>query len=213
MGNSGSGRGVFGINEGPLAGPLAVQPLAPSDDVVDEFTLATEELKRVLGAAIVHDRVQLAGGDWADWYLDAKQVTWGTDGYLASLAIDVLIEGLGLAGGFDAIAGVSYGGAPMALECAHGWGVPAVAVRNEAKDYGMRNRIVGPLVSGMRVVLVEDVVTTFNSLLSAVEAIQNAGAVPVAAVCLVNRGVNPNLRQVCDIPFASVFLPADLGVS
>ncbi len=182
-------------------------------EVVDDVHLSTQELQRVLAAAIVHERVQLAGGDWTDWYLDAKQVTWGSDGYLAALAIDDLINDMDLAGRFDAIGGVSYGGAPMALECGDGWGVPSFAIRNEAKDHGMRSRIVGPLVRGMRVVLVEDVVTTFNSLLSAVEAVQNVGAVPVAAVCLVNRGINPNLRQVCDIPFASVFLPADLGVS
>lgn len=183
------------------------------DELVDEVTLATRELQRVLTEAIVHGEVQLASGNWTNWYLDAKQVTWGTDGYLAALAIDELIDGMDLPGHFDAIGGVSFGGTPMALECANAWGVPSFAVRNERKDYGMRNRIVGPLERGARVVLVEDVVTTFSSLLSAMEVVQNAGAIPVAAVCLVNRGMNPKLRMVCDVPFASVFLPADLGVS
>lgn len=167
-------------------------------------------LNKLLRASILHGRVQLASGDWTDWYLDAKQVTWGTDGFLATVAVADIIGFIGIE--FDAIGGVSFGGAPMALGCASNLAVPSFAIRNERKDHGRLNRIVGPLQAGSRVVLVEDVVTTFASLLSAIEVVHEAGSTVVATVCLVNRG-NPHLKTVYgDIPFVPVFLPADLGV-
>ncbi len=167
------------------------------------------ELNKALRACIVHEPVKLVSGVWSDWYLDAKQVTWGAFGHLAVLAVSDIIDVPDVE--FEAIGGVSFGGAPMALGCASTRAIPSFAIRNEVKDYGTRSRIVGPLQAGDRVWLVEDVVTTFTSLLSAIEVVEEAGAMVVGTVCLVNRG-NPHLTSIHDVPFVPVFLPADLGV-
>lgn len=169
-------------------------------------------LIKALADTVERGQIELASGTWTDWYLDAKQVTWGDQGFLATLAVeDVLCSHVLSQVQFNAIGGVSFGGAPMALGCASSMGVACFAVRNEAKGHGTRSRIVGPLNAGDRVVLVEDVVTTFASLISAIEAVQDVGGIVVAVVCLVNRG-NPDLTSVCGIPFVSVITPAQLGI-
>lgn len=172
--------------------------------MVDDF------LVLALRENIQRGSFQLSSGEQTDWYLDAKQVTWGIDGFLANAAVLEAIQSRGIV--CDAIGGVSFGGAPMALGCAFAQDKPSFAVRNVVKDHGTASRIVGPLQPGQRVVLVEDVVTTFASLISAIQAVFDFGAIVVGAVCLVNQG-NPNVHVLCeDIPFVSIVTLAELGV-
>jgi orotate phosphoribosyltransferase len=60
-------------------------------------------------------------------------------------------------------------------------------VRREPKGHGTGRRIEGSVEAGSRVVVVDDVVTTGGSTLSAIEAARDAGLEVVALLCLVDR--------------------------
>ena len=74
------------------------------------------------------------------------------------------------------IAGVESAGIPHSSALAYAAGRPSVFVRKQAKDHGLARRIEGGDVRGRRVILLEDMVTTGGSSLSAVEALREAGA-------------------------------------
>ena len=76
----------------------------------------------------------------------------------------------------EVVAGVESAGIPHSSAVAFATGLPSVFVRKEAKDHGLARRIEGGEVAGLRTVLVEDMVTTGGSSLSAVAALRAAGA-------------------------------------
>lgn len=76
----------------------------------------------------------------------------------------------------DVIAGVATGGIAQGALVAQELGVPFVYVRSSSKGHGMQNRVEGSLESGQSVVVVEDLISTGMSSLSAVEALREAGA-------------------------------------
>lgn len=73
---------------------------------------------------------------------------------------------------FTAIAGVATAGIPHAALLADAMDLPMVYVRTSAKKHGKENRIEGYLNSGQRVLLIEDLISTGGSSLSALEALQ-----------------------------------------
>lgn len=75
----------------------------------------------------------------------------------------------------DAIAGVAKGAIAFAAITADCLGLPYAFVRNTPKDHGLENMIEGNLKPGWRVVVIEDLVGTGGSSISAVETIRNAG--------------------------------------
>ena len=76
----------------------------------------------------------------------------------------------------ELIAGVESAGIPHSSALAFAAGLPSVFVRKAAKEHGLGRRIEGGAVDGRRVVLVEDMVTTGSSSLSAVAALRDGGA-------------------------------------
>ncbi len=90
----------------------------------------------------------------------------------------VIIDGFAAAlpRGRPVIAGVESAGIPHSSALAFSAGMPSVFVRKEAKGHGLGRRIEGGDVGGRRTILVEDMVTTGGSSLSAVAALRDAGA-------------------------------------
>ncbi len=76
----------------------------------------------------------------------------------------------------DVIAGVATGAIALGVLVAEEMGLPFVYVRSKAKEHGRQNQIEGFLESGQNVVVVEDLISTGGSSLSAVEALKEAGA-------------------------------------
>ena len=72
----------------------------------------------------------------------------------------------------DAIAGVATGAIPQGALVADALHKPFVYVRSKPKDHGLENLIEGELKPGMKVVVVEDLISTGGSSLKAVEAIR-----------------------------------------
>lgn len=76
----------------------------------------------------------------------------------------------------DVIAGVATGGIAMGALIAQDLGIPFVYVRSTAKAHGLTNQIEGALEEGQSVVVIEDLISTGNSSLTAVKALREAGA-------------------------------------
>jgi orotate phosphoribosyltransferase len=76
----------------------------------------------------------------------------------------------------DVIAGVATGAIGLGVLVAQELGLPFVYVRPEPKKHGRMNQVEGFLQKGQNVVVVEDLISTGNSSLLAVEALRNEGA-------------------------------------
>lgn len=77
---------------------------------------------------------------------------------------------------FDVIAGIETAGIPHSSAFAYVLQKPSVFVRKKAKEHGTKKKVEGGNVSGKKVVLVEDLVTTGASSLSGVQALRDEGA-------------------------------------
>jgi orotate phosphoribosyltransferase len=76
----------------------------------------------------------------------------------------------------DVIAGVATGAIGIGILVAESLGLPFVYVRPEPKKHGRLNQVEGFLQKGQNVVVIEDLISTGNSSLLAVEALKEAGA-------------------------------------
>lgn len=88
----------------------------------------------------------------------------------------------------DAIAGVATGAIAQGALVADALSLPFVYVRSKPKDHGLENLIEGELKPGMKVVVVEDLISTGGSSLKAVEAIRNNGCEVVGMVASYTYG-------------------------
>jgi len=88
----------------------------------------------------------------------------------------------------EAIAGVATGAIPQGALVADELNLPFVYVRSKPKDHGLENLIEGELKPGMKVVVVEDLVSTGGSSLKAVEAIRNNGSEVIGMVASYTYG-------------------------
>ena len=76
----------------------------------------------------------------------------------------------------DMIAGVATGAIALAALVAQEMNLPMMYVRSAAKGHGRQNLIEGHMEKGLRVVVIEDLVSTGMSSLQAVDALRDAGA-------------------------------------
>ncbi len=86
------------------------------------------------------------------------------------------------------VAGVATAGIAHGLLVAEALGLPFAYVRASAKGHGMGNRIEGRVPDGAPVLVVEDLVSTGGSSLSAVDALRQAGARVVALGAIFTYG-------------------------
>jgi orotate phosphoribosyltransferase len=88
----------------------------------------------------------------------------------------------------DRLAGMELGGIPLATLMSQLTGIPTVFMRKQAKQYGTRRLAEGATVTGQRVVVVEDVVTTGGALLTSCRRLRDEGAILDTVVCAIDRG-------------------------
>ena len=88
----------------------------------------------------------------------------------------------------DVIAGVATGAIAIGVLVAEELGVPFIYVRPEPKKHGRKNQIEGHLESGQNVVVVEDLISTGNSSLNAVNALKESGGVVKGMVAIFSYG-------------------------
>jgi orotate phosphoribosyltransferase len=93
--------------------------------------------------------------------------------YIRQQFVQIITEEFG---DIDVIAGVATGGIPHGVLVAQDLGLPFAYVRSSKKGHGLTNRVEGIIESGQSVIVIEDLISTGGSSLSAVEALRNAGA-------------------------------------
>ena len=145
--------------------------------------MADDALIRALrdADAVQFGEFELSHGGTSDYYVDK---------YLFETDPDCLER---IAGAFadrldgEKLAGVALGAVPLVAVTAAETGTPYVIARKEAKEYGTGNRIEGRLAEDEAVVVLEDIATTGQSALDAVEALREAGAVVNRVIVVVDR--------------------------
>jgi len=89
--------------------------------------------------------------------------------------------------GIDALAGLELGGVPIATALSMATGIPARFVRKEAKTYGTCLLAEGGDIDGLRLLVVEDVVTTGGQVLLSTADLRARGAVVDTVLCVIDR--------------------------
>lgn len=84
----------------------------------------------------------------------------------------------------EVVAGTATAGIPHAAWVSDILELPMVYVRSKPKDHGRGNQIEGKIQQGQKVVVVEDIVSTGGSSITAVEALREAGCEVVGVVCV-----------------------------
>lgn len=170
-------------------------------------------LGQILAKAVVHGRVVLSSGREADYYVDLRRVT--LDATAAPLVGEVMLD---LTADLEvaAVGGLTLGADPVATAMLHaaaarGRRLDAFVVRKEGKAHGLQRRIEGPDVAGRRVLAVEDTSTTGGSVLTAVDALRDAGADVVGVAVIVERGAGERVRAA-GLEYRAAFGLADLGL-
>ena len=88
----------------------------------------------------------------------------------------------------DAIAGVATGAIPQGALVADELHLPFVYVRSKPKDHGLENLIEGELRPGMKVVVIEDLISTGGGGRKAVDAIRRNGCEVIGMVASYTYG-------------------------
>lgn len=169
--------------------------------------------EEILNKAVVHGKVILSSGKEADYYVDLRRVT--LDSVAAPLVGAVMLE-LTKDLDYEAVGGLTLGADPVATAMMHvaaqqGRKLDAFVVRKAEKAHGLQRRIEGPDVKGRRVLAVEDTSTTGGSVLTAVEALQEAGAIVVGVAVIVERGAKPKIDEA-GFEYRAAYQLADLGL-
>ncbi|MGQ2984608.1 orotate phosphoribosyltransferase [Flavobacterium sp.] len=95
----------------------------------------------------------------------------------------------------DVIAGVATGAIGIGMLVAEYMGLPFVYVRPEPKKHGRQNQVEGFLQKGQNVVVVEDLISTGNSSLLAVDALKAAGANVKGMVAIFTYGFDVSVEN------------------
>jgi orotate phosphoribosyltransferase len=109
---------------------------------------------------------------------------------------------------FDSLVAVPTGGLVIGSALAIETVKPLIYVRDKPKDYGTTKSIEGKIFSGMKVILIDDVITTGNSVINAIKQLKDAGLSISDVYVIINRleGANNtlelekvNLYQLTDV--------------
>ena len=158
----------------------------------------------------------LASGTHSSYYIDCRLTTMSARGQL-------LIGRLGLAAVRAAgwrprsVGGLTLGADPVSYAIAAasaGDTVPidAFSVRKEAKQHGTGRLIEGNFAAGDAVVVVEDVITSGGSALTAIAAVRAAGGTVLGVLAVVDREAGGRAKiEAAGIPVAALVLASELS--
>ncbi|MCX7909437.1 MAG: orotate phosphoribosyltransferase [Ignavibacteria bacterium] len=112
---------------------------------------------------------------------------------------------------FELLAGLETGGIPLATAISLETNKPMVLVRKKAKDYGTKKLAEGPDVTGRKIVVVEDVVTSGGQIIQSINELKMLGCDCKIAICVIDReqGGKENLSKV-GVELRSLFTMSEL---
>jgi orotate phosphoribosyltransferase len=178
------------------------------------MSIKSELIEQIKQKAVVHGKVILSSGKEADYYVDLRRVT--LDAVAAPLVGQAMLDATKDLD-FEAVGGLTLGADPVATAMMHvakqnGRVLNSFVVRKEGKAHGLQRRIEGPDVKGKKVLAVEDTSTTGGSVLTAVQALQEAGAIVVGVAVVVDRGAGKKIEDA-GLKYVSVVSLQELGLA
>ncbi|MCL5877457.1 MAG: orotate phosphoribosyltransferase [Candidatus Bathyarchaeota archaeon] len=131
---------------------------------------------------------QLSSGKASPYYIDLRIIPSFPDAFreICSFYAQHITEQVGLKN-FDRIAGIPLAGIPFASQIAYNLRKPFLYIRKDFKQHGRERRVEGILISGDRVLLLDDLLTTGLTLKNAAEAVRAEGGVVTEAVVFLDR--------------------------
>ncbi len=155
----------------------------------------------------------LASGRQSNFYFNCKPTTLDPEGMnlIGEVVFDMLRDAPVTAAG-----GLTLGADPIANALAvisfqKGKPIKSFIVRKDIKDHGTKSAVEGNVVPGERVVIIDDVITTGGSTITAIEQAQRAGLVVDRVITLIDReeGGRENILQHTDF-VSSVFTRTEI---
>lgn len=156
--------------------------------------------------ALVLGEVTLSSGATAQYYVDARRALLRPAGFRAA---GELIAAAAVRHGAQAVGGPVMAAIPLAcaaIAVPEGDGLVGFFVRKEGKAHGLQRMVEGPVEAGMKVLVVEDTVTTGGSTIAAVKQIRAQGLEIVGGLCLVDRlaGGTAAISEAIGRPFEAL---------
>ena len=177
--------------------------------------LRSELLKLLKEKAVRKGEHTLSSGKKSHYYIDGKQVTLDPHGILlVGKTILSMLHGIQV----DAVGGPTLGADPIAaavslLSSQTGHPLKAFIVRKEEKRHGTQKRIEGPeLQAGDKIVVVEDVITSGQSVMEAIREIEKLNCRVVKVICLVDREEGADLL-LQPYNFSPIFTKTELELA
>lgn len=185
---------------------------------LDSYAVASEKKKRLklilLGNSILRGKFTLASGKESDYYIDARLTTLDPEG--VSLAADIFLEEIRRDPLIKTVGGPTMGADPIVgalLGVSHRENYPlrGFLVRKQEKDHGTGKLVEGNLRPGDNTAVVEDVVTSGGSVITAIDAVKSAGANVRKVLVIVDReeGAAGKFRDM-GIDFYAIFRISEL---
>ncbi len=135
----------------------------------------------------------LSSGKKSNYYVDIKKAT--TNPKILKLIGEMIAKDI--KDDNVKVAGIELGSVPIATSVSIFSEKPLLIIRKKPKDYGTKSKIEGDLKSGDKVIIIEDVTTTGNSVLKAVKEIREFGGIVEKVYVVVDReeGAEENLKK------------------
>ncbi len=163
--------------------------------------------------AIQFGQFTLASGKQSNYYIDSKRVLFNSE------AISLLGECLYYASvdePVQALGGLEIGAIPMATAAImsyhrHGKMMEGFFVRKQAKDHGTQKRVEGRISANDSVIIIDDVLTTGESVIQAITEVEKIGAKVKRVISVVDRLQGARERLI-GYDFRPIFTIRDFGI-
>ena len=164
--------------------------------------------RQIVQRSLLRGRFVLRSGQVSDQYFDKYRFESDPD---LLRAITEMARGL-VPDDTEVLAGLELGGIPIVTLLSQMTRIPAAFIRKKAKRYGTRQLAEGADVSGRKVLIVEDVVTSGGQIIDSARALRSIGGVVDSALCVIDResGGRDNLAAQ-DLRLISLFQQSDLA--
>ena len=160
--------------------------------------------------AIVFQDVQLYSKIKSQYYYDIKRIALQEEG--AHLLSELLLTEI-YKYGAKSIGGIEMGAVALVtaivvkstMDGKYKAGLNGFFVRKEVKDHGLQKRIEGNMIPP--VVIVDDVITSGESVMKSIEAVNADGITPQGVVCVIDReeAGTPNVLKQNNIKYSALF--------
>jgi orotate phosphoribosyltransferase len=174
---------------------------------MEESGMEIKEMKERLGEIILERSFKysenppftLASGRQSNFYFNCKPTTLDPEGMnlIGGIIFDMVKDS-----SITAAGGLTLGADPIAnalsvISYQKGKPIKSFIVRKDVKDHGTKSAIEGSVAAGERVLIIDDVITTGGSTITAIEQARKAGLIVEGVITLIDReeGGRENIRQ------------------